>query len=114
MDWLIKQTIICPKTASAYSVATQIRTDRKLILYYHGNYFMWKGNVLTVGPCGLIVNGRPPELKILHTMPYSDYLWETLKQHIQCPGNNEPYLRKCEKRAECIFKECPYGLPSAS
>lgn len=111
MDWEIEQTLVCPKTGTGFAVASAVK-NMKLIVWYKGNYFLRTGNILSHSPFGVIVNGRRTSIAIIHTFHYSGALWQTFKNRITCPGNDEPGIINCQHRKTCIFTLCPYGAKS--
>ncbi|WES70223.1 anti-adapter protein IraM [Superficieibacter sp. HKU1] len=111
MDWEIEHTLVCPVTGTGFAIASAVK-NMKLILWYKGNYFLRKGNILTHSPFGVIVNGRRTSIAIIHTFHYSGALWNTFKNRISCPGNDDPTLTVCHRYKECVFTLCPYGAKS--
>ncbi|WP_318386124.1 anti-adapter protein iraM [Enterobacter sp.] len=108
MEWFIKQAVVCSKTGTAFAIASNLR-NLNLILWYRGDYFLQKGNTLSVTSFGLIVNGKTRNLQLLHVFSFSHSLWVSLTQNLDCPGNTYPMIRHCPKRPGCLFKHCPYG-----
>jgi len=109
MEWFVKQALACPKTGTAFAVVSCMR-NLNLILWYRGDYFLHKGNILATSPFGVIANGRNRDITVIHAFPFSSSLWASFSNNIQCPGNTDCFINSCAKRPKCLFKNCPYGV----
>ncbi|WP_318356769.1 anti-adapter protein iraM [Enterobacter sp.] len=109
MDWIIKETVVCPKTGTAFAIAST-STELQFILWYRGDYFLHSGNIISTTSFGLVANGKLRNLHLLHVFSFSHALWCSLTRNLDCPGNTHPSIRHCPQRSGCRFKQCPYGV----
>lgn len=109
MDWKIIDSLASPDTGSFFSIA-QTSKNLKLILWCKGDYFLRQGNILTTAALGLLVDGRPRTISVIHASPYNPHIWQNLVNKTNCPGNTKAVLTACQKGSGCLFALCPYGL----
>ncbi|MCK1967978.1 anti-adapter protein iraM [Franconibacter sp. IITDAS19] len=109
MNWKIIDSLASPDTGSFFSIAQSSR-NLKLILWCKGDYFLRQGNILTTAALGLLVDGRPRNISVIHASPYNPDIWQNLVHKTNCPGNTKAALTFCQKENGCLFALCPYGL----
>ncbi|EPH6762619.1 anti-adapter protein IraM [Cronobacter dublinensis] len=109
MDWKIVDTLASPDTGTTFTLV-QTSYGLRYILWFKGDYFLRRGQVLATSPEGLLVDGRLREIAVIHAAPHSARLWQNLAEKTDCPGNAGATTTACPAGKRCLFKLCPYGL----
>lgn len=108
MEWSVENNLVCPTTGTAFAL-TSGAENLKFILWYKGDYFLRTGSVISPEDSGVLANGKKRNIKILHVFPYSNALWASLHNRIDCPGNGVVTINHCARQQRCVFTLCPYG-----
>lgn len=109
MRWNITEMLVSPTTGTAFAKAG-CTDELSVIIWYKGNYFLRPDNMLHTTALGVFVDGQVRDFTIIHSMPWSAELWQKLVKKSDCPGNNHPGVRVCDKQKDCLFELCPYGV----
>lgn len=110
--WEVNYTVFCPETGTAFAVIRSVKNLR-LILWYKGEYWLNKNSEIETAASGLIVNGKVRDITILNVFPFNKDLWIDLILKSRCPGNSDPYIRRCSHPVICRFSLCPFGAVRA-
>ncbi|EPN9363791.1 anti-adapter protein iraM [Cronobacter muytjensii] len=109
MDWKIVDTLASPDTGTTFTLV-ETPYGLRYILWFKGDYFLRRGQILSTCNEGLRVDGRLRAISIIHAAPYSGRLWQNLAEKTNCPGNAGETTGACPGGKRCLFKLCPYGL----
>lgn len=109
MVWLVVDTILCPKTGTAFAT---IRSsgNLRIIVWYSSDTLLSPGDVIYPFKDGIIVNNKKWNAEFYKTQLINRKLWQMLKDKTDCPANRDNLLEVCPERRQCCFKKCPYGL----
>ena len=107
MEWKVTDVLVFPRSKTCLAVCVSLKS-LKLVLWYHGDYFLNTGSVLEIDNNEYIVNGRQQELDIFKITPFMPEQWhQYLKPH-GCSGMNKS-TEKCIQVKKCAFILCPFG-----
>jgi len=106
MEWKIIDSLACPSTGTAFSIATSSK-DIKLILWYKDSYFLRPGNIISTQNPEMLINGKPRDLKIIHAFPYDSQLWTSILHKTDCPGNIKAFHQPCANKRGCLLNSAP-------
>lgn len=109
MKWVVKSTLLCPQTGTAFSTILSLE-NWQLIIWYSAKKILTTGDIISPFSNGLIVNKRYYEFQIYKIQPHTRQWWVLLQNTLSCPGNKPIKPTYCNYAGVCLFEHCPYNL----
>lgn len=79
MKWVVKSTLVCPQTGTAFSC------------------------ILSLKNLQLIVNTHYSETNVFRIQPYNREMWKTLQSNLRYPRNGTIKPKICNYFSICLF-----------
>lgn len=109
MSWKVLCSLICSKTGIFYSYIVGPES-LKLIIWYEGSIYLSPGDKVQPTHNGILINGSFHSITIYNISPYSQTLWNALKNTLVCPLNKDKKQMICCYSGKCNVRICPYGF----
>lgn len=109
MSWRVISSVICPNTGIVYSGIVGLKLLR-LIIWYESDIYLVPGDRIHPTKNGVFINGTYSPITLYNVSPYSEALWNEIKNKMTCPFNKERETGSCSYSAYCNARKCPHGF----